>query len=176
MKNWIFVCLYVFIQSLAFAQNAELGKKYTEISAGYSISPPKNWQITKHPKSKYSIFKGEPDPDNMFYPNINFVIEKHNGILKDYIDHNLKMMPKFLTEFKLIERKKFTTDSGLSGEYIRYKDTQHLYTLKLTLRQTAYFFRKEDKVIIITCTAWAEGGEKFDQLFSQSIKTFNWFK
>jgi len=40
------------------------------------------------------------------------------------------------------------------------------------LRQTFFFIGSGKRKYVVTCTALADGGEEFDAVFSESIKTF----
>jgi hypothetical protein len=137
-----------------------------EKAGGFSYDPPQGWQVREIGGLKYRISSGPSE--NGFAPNINVVDEKFSGSLPEYVDLNLQTLKKTFVDFKLVKREDFQTDDGLAAVRLVCEDTQQ----GKRLRQTFCFFGNSNRKYVVTCTALADGGEKLDELFVQSMKTF----
>ncbi len=168
MKKLIVVIFLCFVNIFVYAQDVETGIRYNEELGGYSICPPKSWQVIEIPGFKYHGFAGPVI--NGFAPNMNFVEEQYSAPVKEYVDLNLAQMRQLFSGFILVSRSRFSTDSHLQGERIVIINEQ--YSIKL--KQTFYFFTKESAKMIITFTVPVEGGEFYDAIFDGSVKTFRW--
>jgi hypothetical protein len=132
----------------------------------FSYDPPQGWRVLEFGGLKYRISAGPSE--NEFAPNINVVDERFSGSLREYVDLNLQTLNKTFIDFKLVRREDFQTDDGLAAVRLVCEDTQQ----GKRLRQTFCFFGKSSRKYVVTCTAIADGGEKLDDLFAQSMKTF----
>jgi len=137
-----------------------------EKAGGFSYDPPQGWRVLEFGGLKYRISAGPSEND--FAPNINVVDERFSGSLPEYVDLNLQTLKKTFVDFKLIKREDFQTGDGLAAVRLVCEDTQQ----KKRLRQTFCFFGNSNRKYVATCTAVADGGEKLDDLFAQSMKTF----
>jgi len=135
-------------------------------AGGFSYDPPQGWQVVEFPGLKYRISSGPSE--NGFAPNINVVDEKFSGSLPEYADLNLATLKKMFVEFSVLKREDFQTDDGLAATRLVCEDTQQ----GKRLRQTFCFFGNSSRKYVVTCTAPADGGAKFDGLFAQSMKSF----
>jgi hypothetical protein len=165
-KSFVFFCILtvLFVKTVSSQQ---LGELYTE--RNFSISMPLGWQTVNN-NQQYLMIMG---PEiNGFTPNISFATESHSGSISDYTNDILNMYPQFFSGFTLINRSSFTTDAELTGESITFLGTFN----NIRVRQKLYVFpnRRRTTVMIITCTAPASGGERYDSIFDASVKTFNW--
>jgi hypothetical protein len=160
-----FLCIFV------GAAYAETGSRYVERAGGYSLQAPKGWEFREFPGLKYQIAFG-PQKDS-FSPNINVVDEAYSGPLKSYVDLNIETLKKLFVQLEMIGREAFVTASGLKGERVITTSLQQ----KNLLRQTFYFFPgPSGKYLVVTCSALAKGGEVFDPLFAESLKTLELLK
>jgi hypothetical protein len=170
MKRLFIVACFLLCLTVNIA-HAELGDQYTERAGGFSLQVPKGWQFREFPGLKYQIAFGPAS--NSFSPNINIVDEVFNGTLKAYVDANQTALNKMFVQFKLIKRDNFVTTRGMKVERLVTTSLQ----LKNLLRQTFYFIPGVNgKYLVVTCSALAEGGEAFDSVFEESIKTFELIK
>lgn len=137
-----------------------------EKAGEFSYDPPQGWQVVELGGLKYRVSAGPSEND--FAPNINVVDERFGGSLSEYVDLNLQTLKKTFVDFKVIKREDFQTEDGLAAIRVVAEDTQQ----NKRLRQTFCFFGNSNRKYVATCTALAEGGEKLDDLFGQSMKTF----
>ena len=167
MKRIIFVCCVLtvfFIQSIS-AQ--ELGELYRERE--FTMSMPGGWQTVDIGLGYLQINGPQA---GTFAPNIAFRDEAYSGPVSDYIDMIMISYQRLFTNFRLLERSTFRTNIGVAGEYITYQGTMGTGNV----RQKMYVLpnRRGTAIMVITCTAPAVGGERYDQIFDASIRTFNW--
>jgi hypothetical protein len=151
----------------ARAQDAE---RHVEKKGGFSFVPPIRWELKDAPNIPYKMAIG-PAANN-FAPNINVVEEANDRPLNEYVRGNLAVLEKALKKFKLLKQDEFKTDSGLTAGRLITENEQR----GVLLRQTFYFFSRDNKKFVITCTSLAEGGEKMDKVFEASVKTFRFEK
>ena len=169
MKKISIVC---FLLVFLFAQNISsqtLGELYIENNTGFTMSMPSGWQTTDTGLKYLSILG---PLDGGFTPNIGFADEEFSGSVSEYIDAIMNILHLFSTEFILLERSNFRTDSGITGESIKY-----LLTLgQIQVRQKMYIVPNRNRTLImgITGTAPVIGGERYDAIFDASARTFNW--
>jgi hypothetical protein len=141
-------------------------RSHYEKAGGFSYEPPQGWQIIQFPGLKYRISHGPTE--NAFAPNINVVDETFGGTLAEYVDLNVVNMKKMFGDFTLLKREDFQTEDGLPATRLVIEDKQQ----GRLLRQTFCFFSNSSRKYVVTCTALAERGERLDELFAQSMKTF----
>ena len=164
----LLICFLCFLCCVAYA---DVGDRHVERAGGFALRAPKGWQFREFPGQKYQIVFGPPR--GSFRSNINVVDEAYSGSLKSYVDLNIENVKRVFDQFKLIKREAFVTTSGLQGEKVVTTSRQY----KNLLRQTFYFFRgPQGKYLVVTCSTLAKGGEAFDRLFEESLKTFELLK
>jgi hypothetical protein len=116
---------------------------------------------------KYQIAFGTRD--NGFTSNINVVDEAYQSSLENYVDANIETLEKVFQKFNLVKRGPFNTTSRLKGVRIITTSIQQ----NNLMRQTFYFFTgSKGRQLVITCSVLAKGGEAFDSVFEESLKTF----
>ena len=146
---------------------ADVGKRHHESAGGFSFCPPQGWTIQAFPGLKYSIAAGPAA--NGFAPNVNVVDEAADMSLPAYVDTSKKMLSKAFKGYKEVGNREFKTTAGLKGSRLIIQSNQN----GTQLRQTFYFFAgKGDQKLVVTCSALASGGEKLDEVFETSLKTF----
>ena len=161
---------FFFLILIASFIYADVGERYTETEGGYSICPPLYWYIIEIPGFKYRIIY--TDPINGFSPNINFINETFYGSLSQYIEsanQNLKMV---YPDLELMNGETFIINSGIIG----YKQIFINSISGNLLRQFSYCFKSDDKVWIITCTVNNGNGSRFEPIFDESVKTFEFIR
>ena len=146
---------------------ADVGKRHHETAGGFSFCPPQGWTIQAFPGLKYSIASGPAA--NGFAPNVNVVDESADMSLPEYVDTSKRMLSKAFKGYKELGSREFKTTSGAKSTRLIIQSNQN----GTQLRQTFYFFAgKGDKKFVVTCSALASGGEKFDEVFETTLKTF----
>jgi hypothetical protein len=167
MKNLIGVICFVFCLT-AYAAQAEVGDRHSEMAGGFSLQAPKGWQFRVMPGMKYQFAFGPAS--NSFSPNINVVDDMYSGDLNTYVDRSMETLNKMLEQFTLIQRNAFVTRGGMSGERVV---TTSLQQKRFLLRQSFYFLPGTNgKYFVVTCSTLASGGEALDSVFDESVKTF----
>ena len=148
-----------------------LGELYIEKNAGFSMYIPINWEI-KDMSQKYLMVIG-PTEDN-FSPNINFVDEEYSGQIPEYIDAVIEFLSSFYADFSVIARDSFTTNKNYKGWFITFQGRIN----EIEARQKMFVVHNKLKtsVLVMTGTASAASGSKYDKLFDECMKTFNWIK
>jgi hypothetical protein len=147
----------------------DFGIHFIEKNAGFSMFVPKNWEIIDA-NQKYKMLMGETE--NNFSPNINFGDEQFTGTVSEYIEACLELFPRFFTDFEVLEKTDFTTNNEIQGGRIttqgRLNDIQ--------VRQRIYFIPNKRNTVImgITCTVSPAMGTKYDNIFDNCVKTFEW--
>ena len=167
-KSLILFCiLTVLFAKTIYSQ--QLGDLYTERNAGFTMSMPLGWQTIDF-NQKYLMIMGPEDGG--LSPNIGFGDEAYNGSISAYIDIVIPLVQQLFSDFTLVERSSFTTNAGVTGEYVTYFATMGA----IRVRQKLYVFpnRRGTAVMAITGTAPGNSGSRYDAVFDASVKTFNW--
>ncbi len=137
-----------------------------EKSGGFSYDPPAGWQIMEYPGLKYQIAHGPINSD--FTPNINVVDETFSGSLVDYVEANLQALERIFPGLEVLSSEKVQTEDNQDAVMIIAENKQQ----GRWLRQTFFFIGPADRKYVVTCTVPAEGGDAFDPVFSECLKTF----
>lgn len=149
---------------LCFGQGLE--DRYFEREGGFSYQPPRGWRIASIPGMKYKFAFGPPQDG--FSPNMNFVDEAHSGSLQSYVDANLKVLQSMFKGFEKINQTTFRTEVGKTAIKLTTQAEQN----GKMIRQLYYFFEaSRDKKLVITGSALARGGEAFNSIFDESVRT-----
>jgi hypothetical protein len=158
------VIVFIFLSTLTFAQT---GSRVYEYNGNFSFCPPLGWEVREFPGLKYKIVVGPVE--DQFAVNMNFADEIFNGTLRDYINLNLAQLEKFFVIYRLVDRKTFKTNSGITGECVIINDAQQ----RFYSRQALYFLPiPNNKYFVVACSAPDEVFEKYQSIFDESIKTF----
>jgi hypothetical protein len=147
------------------------GELYIEKKAGFSMYIPKGWEI-KDMNQKYLMVMGPLD--NNFSPNINFGDEKYSGTISDYADAVITQFSQIYADFEITENENFMTYTSLQGKCIMLLGRLN----EIHVRQRLYLIqnRKQTSIMVIVGTAGFINGDKYDTLFNECVKTFNWTK
>ncbi|MBZ5537034.1 MAG: hypothetical protein LAO31_13860 [Acidobacteriia bacterium] len=147
--------------------------RYVEPEGGFSFSVPSDWTVEEVPGQKYRMVFA-PAVDG-FAPNINVADEPALGSVESFVAARLRGLPKLFEgangmESKTPNQSDFITKFGQRGIRVITQMEFH----GRVLRQAEYFFQgREGKVIVLTCTVPTHGGEAFDRMFDESMKTFS---
>ncbi|MBZ5551285.1 MAG: hypothetical protein LAO21_01095 [Acidobacteriia bacterium] len=147
--------------------------RYVEPEGGFSFSVPSDWSIEEVANQKYRMVFA-PAVDG-FAPNISVVDEPALGSIDGFVAARLRGLPKLFegvsgNEFRTPNQSDFITKFGQRG--IRVV-TQMEFNGRV-LRQAEYFFHgREGRVIVVTCTVPTHGGEAYDRMFDESMKSFS---
>ena len=161
----------LFICILCTVSYSDVGKRHSEKEGGFSFCAPKGWQFREFPGFKYQISVGPAEKG--FAPNINVVDESFDGSIEKYVDANIVTMEALFKDLKIRKRDTFSTSNKLKGERLVITSLQQ----GNVLRQTFYFFEgSKGKKLVITCSCLSENGESFDEIFEESLKTFQVIK
>ncbi|MDR2864184.1 MAG: hypothetical protein LBV68_01055 [Spirochaetaceae bacterium] len=180
MKKVSFVFLSLAVYSLlgcatqnnnASINTDDFGIHFIEKDAGFSMYAPKNWG-TVDANQKYKMLMGAAE--NNFSPNINFGDEQFSGKISDYLEACLELFPQIFADFEVLERFDFQTNSGLQGECV----TTQARLNDIHVRQRIYIIpnKKNTAIMDITCTVSPSMGTKYDDVFDNCVKTFEWTK
>jgi len=168
MKKTLVLCCLCAVVLVQNVNSQNLGDIYNEANAGFSMNIPQGWEMADF-NQKYLMARGPLDGG--FTPNISFADEKYSGSISDYIDVVTSYFEQFYADFRVINRANFTTNSGLQGMYITYQGRIN----EVRLRQRMYIFSNRSKTDIMAITGTAPfAGERYDTVFDQCVKTFNW--
>jgi hypothetical protein len=148
-----------------------LGELYIEKNVGFSMYIPKDWEI-REAGQKYLMVMG-PTEDN-FTPNINFGDEQFSGQISEYIDACIGLIPQIFADFEVTQRENFVTNKGLQGGYI----TTQARLNEINVRQRIYVIpnKRGSIVMAITFSMPPSSGTKYDAIFDECVKTFDWSK
>lgn len=141
-------------------------RRHYEKAGGFSYDPPPGWQLVEMPGMKYRLSLGPRE--NEFTPNINVVDETFAGTLTAYADANLQNMENMFANMKILSREEMRTEDGEVAVRLLTENEQ----LGRMLRQTFFLIGPGKRKYVMTCTALADGGDKFDTAFSESAKSF----
>jgi hypothetical protein len=141
-------------------------RQHYEKAGGFSYDPPSGWQVVEFPGLKYRISHGPRE--NEFAPNINVVDEAFSGTLAAYVDANLQNLERLFVNLKVLSREDFKTQDNEAAVKIVTENEQQ----GRMFRQTFFFIGSGNRKYVVTCTALADGGAKFDTAFAQSVETF----
>lgn len=154
----------------AGVSSAQNGGRHVEKAGGFSFIAPQGWRFTSIPGMKYAVAIGPRHND--FAANINVVDQTYAGSVDDYVRANMKALKRIFKDFKMVGESDFTTDSGSAGKRVVIEDNQN----DKRLRQLFYFLADGSRKFIITYTATAEVGAKYDAPVDESIKSFQFDK
>jgi hypothetical protein len=138
-----------------------------EAAGGFAYTVPQGWRTGNLQQVKYKI--AYTTPVKGFAPNVNVVDESFKGSIQEYVQRNVAALEKQFSQFKNLGQSAFKTTSGLNGVKLVSEAEQQ----GNKLRQVFFFFPgKGDKKFVITFSALAEEGKKYDAKVEKSLKTF----
>jgi hypothetical protein len=175
VKEWkcLVVSLIAVVVFLCFVEKANAAgnkERYVENAGKFSISIPTTWDATKVKGLRYKILRGTFE-DN-FAPSINFSDEAFSGQFYEYIVYIKEELNKIFGEnIEYILQSEFVTLKGLKGEIIVITT----YQQERLIQQSFFCFpSNNEKNIIITCVNLAGEYGKYNKLFDETVKTFEW--
>ncbi len=151
-------------------ENAVEENRHVEKDGGFSFVTPTGWTAREFPGQKFQILFAPAESG--FASNINVVDEAYKGTLDNYVSATKDILPKAIKKYRLIKQEPFKTTAGLKSTKMVIEGEQQ----DRLLRQTFYLFQAPTKIYVVTCTTLAAGGEKLDDLFETSMKSFRFEK
>ena len=150
-------------------QEAEQEGRHYERAGGFSIMIPDAWEVHEMPGLKYKVLAGQTE--NNFTANITFADEEFDGSLDEYVDATIAQLKNlFGDNIEILQRGEFVTSKNLRGERVAVNTMQY----GRYYRQIFYCFPGNGVTMIAACTATAESGEAFANMFDRTMQTFEW--
>ena len=148
-----------------------LGDLYVANNNGFTMYVPKNWK-NKDFNQKYLAVIGPTE--NNFTPNFTFADEAFTGTVTEYASAVIDQLSKIYANLEVIASDDFVTNSGLQGLNVTITGAIN----SIIARQKLYIIKNKSDttVMLIAGSTFASGGEKYDSLFDECVKTFNWKK
>ena len=162
-----FIAIIIFSGSATNAYAAGNKERYVEKN-NFSIAIPESWEVVTVKGLKYKILRGAFE--NNFSPTINFVDEKFDGELDEYIEYFMDQIDSIFDENReYIFHGEFKTLKELTGRLLVITSFQ-----QEMLIQFNYFLfpRNDGRYIIITCSNLANNNASFNELYINTIRTF----
>jgi hypothetical protein len=96
------------------------------------------------------------------------------GKVSELLDASILELENVFSNFKLLERSQLITTSGIKGEYVLYQGSIG----DINVRQMTHILpnKRNTAMIIVYCTAPLQSGAKYDDIFIDCVKTFEWTK
>jgi hypothetical protein len=162
-----FVAIVIFIGSATGVYAAGNKDRYVEKN-NFAITVPETWEIAALKGCKYKILQGKFE--NNFTPTINFVDEEFDGEFNAYVEYFLDQLDNTFGENReYILYGEIITNNGLKGKIIVMTTFQKERMLQFNF---FCFPGKNGKNMIITCSNLANDNARFNALFVNTIKTF----
>ncbi len=143
------------------------GTRLSEPAGGFSYLPPAGWHIRTFPGLKYKVCY--TTPANGFAPNINTVDEVAPMALGPYMQISVSHMKLAYTSLHVVGQRPFVTASGLRGVRMATDGVvgdKHMH-------QVFYVFPgSNNRKYVLTASALASDGSKYDAATDASMKTF----
>ena len=163
MKYTISIVIFAMLMCLIGCSDNKPRQNY-EKSGAFSFDPPPGWNVVEFPGLKYKIAHGPIE--HGFAPNINILDETFKGSLDEYVDANLQNMEKLFSKFNILSQEKIRTLDNEPAVMLVTENEQQ----ESMLRQTFMFIGSGKKKYVVTCTALAENGDKFDPDKENALK------
>jgi hypothetical protein len=177
MRRFVSNTLFVMLASLVVQTNAQTSQdktkdaqRHVETAGGFSYIPPDGWVVRTFPGLKFKVAVGPVAGG--FAANLNVVDEEHKGSLEDYVKANQATLERLLAKFRLIKKDDFRGMDDLPGVRMIIENEQG----GKALRQTFFFFANSNTKFVITGSTLADGGDKLDAAFENSMKSFRFEK
>jgi len=163
-KKLLFLVILVNTGMVLFGQ---VGVRHFEPSAGYSICPPRSWEIMSFPGQPLKMFA--ENTMNGFPGMMTFVSSFQPGTtLENRWRDGLANLSRAIPEYKAISTSDFTTNKGLKGK-------KHIYTQRAgswDQRVIAYMFLAPNgRSVTINCGVVLSHGDRYDKVFDESVAT-----
>jgi hypothetical protein len=162
-----FITITIFAGSATISYAAGNKERYVERN-NFSIAIPESWEVVSIRGLKYKILRGAFE--NNFSPTINFVDEEFDGELDEYIEYFMDQIDSIFVENReYIFYGEFKTLKELTGRILVITSFQ-----QGMLIQFNYFLfpRNDGRYIIITCSNLANDNLNFNELYINTVRTF----
>lgn len=148
-------------------KNAAEPAPAVESTESFSYTPPAGWLMFSAPGMKYRTAIG-PLVAGALAPSMSVAEEAFKGSLADYATQKIATLREMFKAAKVLKEDEFKTSTGAECRRAVVENLQN----PTPLRQSMYFFGKGDKKFVVTCTTYAQEGEKLDPVFEASMATF----
>lgn len=167
MNVRLLLCVVVFLTAALTSTAQDLGARHNEPTGGFSFCPPAGWTAREVPGKAYKVFF--TTLANGQTPNLTVRDLPYSDTLDDFVSGNLKTLESSgMKDYKFLSKTDITTLSKQRG--IKVIIQVEIY--RRLLRQTFYSFNlSNSKKLLFTFTVPADGGEAYDNLFDESMKT-----
>jgi hypothetical protein len=149
---------------------ADDANRRVESDGHFSYCPPSGWNVRDFSGLKYKVVIGPAE--SSFAANIVFTDEAYDGNLKDYLDASVVNLKNFLSDVTVLKNEKFTTSKNLAGAIlvINAKNNNRM------IHSCAVCFQNGGRVVTSTLSSLVSSNGKYDKLFEDSMKTFEFTK
>ncbi len=143
-------------------------KVYENAQVGVFIKYPASWEVGNSNNVIFNIYRPSLNV-NEFSESINLIIvdNLHDLKLNQYVEGSLKVLPKYLKEYKLIKIE-YVTYNNIPFSKVIYQHS----TGGIPLTVTFYQMIKNGKGYNLTCTCKNEDYNKYASLFEEMVKSF----
>jgi hypothetical protein len=139
--------------------------KIAETTFSYVV--PAGWSVRNVQGMKYKSAFGKRSAG--FSPNIIVIDERYSGPLEKYVSGNEATLRMVLPGYKRVSRIPFVTAAKIQGIKLVALQSEKAKKARLVF----YFFgNKSGWKFVVTCTALASDGAKYDRAFNAAMKTF----
>ncbi|MCL2721863.1 MAG: hypothetical protein FWD47_11065 [Treponema sp.] len=173
MKKTFFIIILLCSVSMIYAagNKEKHDGRYIE-KRNFSIAVPETWDVLKIRETKYNVLRGTFE--NNFAPSINFVDENFNGNFDVYVEYFMDEIDNLFGENReYIVISDFNTINGLRGKLIVITTYQQE---KLIQFNFFLFPGSNRRNMVITCTNLAIENARFNELFVNTVRTFEWLR
>jgi len=164
-----FISLVIFIGSATTVYAAGNSERYIE-KRNFSIAVPEAWEVLTIRGLEFKVLRGAFE--NEFAPTINFIIEDFSGNLNEYMEQFMDQIDELLGENRVyILDSEFATLNGLSGALVVLTTFQQERLIQFNF---FFFPGSNNRYMVITGANLAHESSRFNELFLNTVKTFEW--
>jgi hypothetical protein len=167
IQKFAIFAIFLFQSLLIFA---DTGERYFEEEGNFSICPPRDWGVVNFPGLKYKVIYS--NAINGFSPNIGIIDEEYSGSLTDYMKLSVENFKKIFPDAEILKNENFRTNNRTNGKKLVFISANS----GRMLRQYQYIFENKNIKICITGTVPNSEGNKFEGIFDECAKTFEFIK
>jgi hypothetical protein len=143
---------------------------YVETGGGFLIVPPDSWEIVDDPEDRFKIFMAYEE--GAFGATANFEISPRSNLNLDGFAAFLVEDAKTTHNANILGQQDFKTAKGLKGK----KTVATMAAGEHQIRFAYYLFPSETGKYIFATGSVPSLDEKFNALFDEAMKTFEWIE
>ena len=159
---------------IAVGQTAEVPSVEWEslLKDDYSVEYPDSWELSQSGQmgTSFVLFSPISSKQDQFRENINLLIQDLTGYgitFDKYVEISESQISTMITDGKIIESKKVSTDS-LFHQKVIYTGRQGVFNLKFE----QYYWVENDKAYILTFTCEEDQFEAFKEIGEKILNSF----